>query len=621
MRCEVCREFVDLEGAKFCPGCGAIIPEPPPDPLIGEIVGGRYRVVSLVAEGGMGRVYAGEQRMGAATRKVAIKVLLAEYAASQVDMERFARECGTVAELDHPNTIKFYDYGTTSSGEPYIAMEFLAGQSLSQILKKGPISPDRMDLIVGQICGSLQEAHDRGIIHRDLKPDNIVITSPGGAPDFVKVLDFGIAKRLDRKDIRLTPLGVVLGSPPYMSPEQFTLHEIDARSDVYSLGVMAFQALTGKLPFEADGPMQWAHLHINTAPLPFEATPDGRFVPDSMKSAVMRALSKHPMDRHASMREFFSEFSIGSGSLPGGRLPSLVPSGPDLVAMARPSDRPPAISRPPSAPHVPSSGKAAAQPVAPQPFMPAQSFVAGQGFQAAHQAALATNVSPQQARRSPALDATSEDLSVPSFSPSTKFKASAPTASAEFMNAKDYGVAPPPPSPPAPNLGAMFTRETDRRSELRGDSESAPNITYGETRSSSLSLPNDELGPPTEEQRLFGKAGTMVMNHAALPAPVRAAISAYGTSSASASVADATAEEIAAPGRITLNDAMPATIRDADALAQYQKPRGRGKLILAIAALLVVGGGVAFAIWWFALRAEAPRPKGKPRPAETSVVN
>ncbi len=320
MRCESCKELLDFGDAKFCPACGASVASPP-DPLIGQIVAGRYRITHLVAEGGMGRVYAAEQPMGAASRKVAIKVLLSEYSGRDQDMQRFLRECSTVAELEHPNTIKFYDYGETPGGDLFIAMEFLNGKSLAQLLRDGPLAPERVDLIVGQICGSLQEAHDRGIVHRDLKPDNVVITSPGGAPDFVKVLDFGIAKRVGGRDPKLTPLGVVLGSPPYMSPEQFTLQEVDPRSDIYSLGVVAYQMLTGRLPFEASDPLEWAALHMSALPDPI-VDPS---IPPQMKSAIMRALSKEPSGRQESMRQFFGELTLGSGSMPPGRASSVVP--------------------------------------------------------------------------------------------------------------------------------------------------------------------------------------------------------------------------------------------------------------------------------------------------------
>ena len=234
MKCEAC-QHENVDGARFCAKCGAILAvhEEGPDPLIGQLIGGRYRVTSVLGEGGMGKVYVGEQQMGSTVRKVAIKTLHAHLSKDPSVLQRFHRECGTVAQLEHPNTIKFYDYGETREGDLFIAMEFLSGESLSQILKAGPMPAERVDLIVGQICGSLYEAHTHGIVHRDLKPDNLILTSPGGAPDFVKVLDFGIAKRVGNKDPKLTPVGVVLGSPPYMSPEQFTMQEVDRRSDIY----------------------------------------------------------------------------------------------------------------------------------------------------------------------------------------------------------------------------------------------------------------------------------------------------------------------------------------------------------------------------------------------------
>ncbi|NUO48722.1 MAG: protein kinase [Polyangiaceae bacterium] len=370
MRCDACRELLDFGDAKFCPSCGASVAPPFADTLIGQTVAGRYRITHLVAEGGMGRVYAAEQTMGATARKVAIKVLLAEYSGRDQDMQRFLRECSTVAELEHPNTIKFYDYGETPGGDLFIAMEFLNGKSLAQLLREGAFSPERVDLIIGQICGSLQEAHDHGIVHRDLKPDNIVITSPGGAPDFVKVLDFGIAKRVGGRDPKLTPLGVVLGSPPYMSPEQFTLQEVDPRSDLYSLGVVAYQMLTGKLPFEASDPLEWAALHMSALPEPIvDAT-----IPPQMKSAVMRALSKDPTNRQESMRQFFGELTLGSGSMPPGRASSVAPAPAHLGAFERsgsivsspparyPSDAP--LPLPPRSPAAPQSADDDDQPTA-----------------------------------------------------------------------------------------------------------------------------------------------------------------------------------------------------------------------------------------------------------------
>src|SRR5262249_52810124 len=158
--------------------CGALLPAAPKDeadPLIGSIVGGRFRILGILGEGGMGRVYTAEQKMGTTTRKVAVKTLLSEYARDLRIVERFMRECATVVELEHPNTIKFYDYGKTDADDLYIAMELLTGVSLEQALESGALAPDRVDRILSQIAGSLQEAHDKGIVHRDLKPANIYL--------------------------------------------------------------------------------------------------------------------------------------------------------------------------------------------------------------------------------------------------------------------------------------------------------------------------------------------------------------------------------------------------------------------------------------------------------------
>ena len=196
-------------------------------------------------------------------------------------LARFHRECGTVSELEHPNTIQFFDFGQTPDGQLYIAMEFVQGQSLSRRAAAGPDArPSACCASSAQVCGSLEEAHGRGIVHRDLKPDNIILTTRAGQADFVKVLDFGIAKRSEAKDQaqeqKLTQQGMVLGTPPYMSPEQFTGKELDARSDIYSLGVMAYEMLTGRLPFDADTPWEWATQHMTAQPFPFETMRVGR---------------------------------------------------------------------------------------------------------------------------------------------------------------------------------------------------------------------------------------------------------------------------------------------------------------------------------------------------------
>ena len=317
MKCDACGH-TNIDGARFCANCGGLMPVEPEkgqDALIGQLIGGRYRVTGVLGEGGMGIVYVGEQQMGSTVRKVAIKTLHQHLSKDPSVLARFHRECGTVAQLEHPNTIKFYDFGATADGTLYIAMEFVAGKALADVVQQGPMSADRVIKIMRQVCGALDEAHMQGVIHRDLKPENIVLTDRAGEIDFVKVLDFGIAARTESadaaKEAKLTQQGMVLGTPPYMSPEQFTGKALDARSDIYSLAVMSYEMLTGKLPFEADTPWQWATQHMTAQPIPFEVSAPAKHLPEGMRKAILRGLSKEREQRPATAREFFTELSDG----------------------------------------------------------------------------------------------------------------------------------------------------------------------------------------------------------------------------------------------------------------------------------------------------------------------
>ncbi len=318
MKCESC-EHENIEGARFCAKCGAAIPVAilgQADPLIGQVVAGRFHITSVLGEGGMGVVYVGEQQMGTTVRKVAVKTLHQHLSKDASIQARFNREVGTVAQLEHPNTIKVYDFGTTKDGQLYIAMEFVLGKSLADtLIADGAFTAQRTIHIMRQICGALDEAHLQGIIHRDLKPDNIILANRAGETDFVKVLDFGIAARTEsadaQKEQKLTQQGMVLGTPPYMSPEQFTGKPLDARSDVYSLGVMAYEMLTGKLPFDAETPWEWATQHMTAAPKPFETVAPTAHIPEGLRHAILRALSKERTQRQDSARQFFAELSGG----------------------------------------------------------------------------------------------------------------------------------------------------------------------------------------------------------------------------------------------------------------------------------------------------------------------
>jgi serine/threonine protein kinase len=313
-----------------------------PDRLIGVEIGGKYRIVRLLGEGGMGCVYQGEQKLGATIRKVAIKTLHQHLSHDPQILARFEREVGTVAGLQHPNTIQVYDFGKMDDGTLYIVMEFVEGQSVAAALESGgPMEPARVSNIMKQVCGSLEEAHGLGIVHRDLKPDNIVLCEKAGQHDWVEVLDFGIAKRsseTDEREQKLTQQGMVLGTPPYMSPEQFTGKPVDRRSDIYSLGVMAYEMLTGGLPFTGNTAWEWATAHMTAQPRPLETFPVSGRIPPAMKSAILRALEKDPNRRFPTVTEFFGAFSSADATAPApyGHVPTQpgAPMDPMVAGMA-----------------------------------------------------------------------------------------------------------------------------------------------------------------------------------------------------------------------------------------------------------------------------------------------
>jgi serine/threonine-protein kinase len=380
MLCPSCNAE-NIQGARFCAKCGSILesegPPPEEDPLIGTTVGGRYTIERMLGEGGMGRVYEAVRHIAGVKQRVAIKTLHPHLSADAQIVARFHRECGTVAQLRHPNTIKVEDFGQTADGTLYIAMEFVDGRTVSDhIEKQGPMTADRVEHILEQVCGSLAEAHKQGVVHRDLKPENVVLMDVGDDVDFVKVLDFGIAARKDSvdaaKEAKLTQQGMVLGTPPYMSPEQFMGKELDSRSDIYSLGVMTYEMLTAKLPFSANTPWEWATCHMTAQPSPFEDSPTMTDIPGKMKTAIFRALSKKPDDRQSTVREFYEELSSGGGRLKTGVMsPHDGPRGSQLPSAPGPAKTEMGVAAAPAFEQAPQASYAPA-PVAaaPMPYTP-----------------------------------------------------------------------------------------------------------------------------------------------------------------------------------------------------------------------------------------------------------
>jgi serine/threonine protein kinase len=389
MECDKCGH-VNPEGSKFCAGCGGHLPQGTPDasyPLIGQVVGGRYHIVGLIGEGGMGVVYKAEQRLGSTVRKVAVKTLHAELSRDPSITARFHREVGTVAQLEHPNTVRVYDFGSTDDGTLYIAMEFLAGRALNKVIEsEGALDPRRTALLIRQVAGSLEEAHRQGIIHRDLKPENVLLIERAGEKDVVKLVDFGIAARTEsadrEKEQKLTQQGMVLGTPPYMSPEQFTGKALDARSDVYSLGVMTYEMLTGQLPFQADTPWQWATHHMTSQPRSFDEIPSGHRIPEAVRRTVLKALSKEPADRQNGASQFYEEFAAALGGVTSA-VPPVAPSnkGNKTEAMAEaPAFAMAATEGMPAAPALPARSPLIASPPVALPPAPPRESAGGKGL-------------------------------------------------------------------------------------------------------------------------------------------------------------------------------------------------------------------------------------------------
>jgi serine/threonine-protein kinase len=289
---------------RFCPACGfpiGALRTAAGDPLIGRTLGGAYVVLENVGSGGMGKVYRAEQvSLG---KTVAVKVIHPHLISDESATARFYTEARASSRLNHPNSVSVLDFGRTDDGLLYLVMEFLRGKDLAHVLwEEGPLSPARAVGVLRQILAALFEAHELGIIHRDIKPENLLLDKLRTGGDFVKVVDFGLAKV--RADVApsVTMPGIVCGTPDYMAPEQGRGDSLDARSDLYACGVLLFQILTGRLPFEADSPTQMVLLHMSAPP------PDPRNfhpgVPDPLAAVTLKALSKSPADRYQSAVEF-----------------------------------------------------------------------------------------------------------------------------------------------------------------------------------------------------------------------------------------------------------------------------------------------------------------------------
>jgi serine/threonine-protein kinase len=280
--------------------------------LVGQLVSGRYRVLSALGTGGMGRVYLAEHV--AIQKRVALKVLHPQYSQKRDIVERFQQEAISASRIKHPGVLDVFDFGELPDGSAYIAMELLEGRDLGETLEKfGPLRPELALEVLLQVCRALDAAHAAGVVHRDLKPDNVFLHGTGDGHPIVKIVDFGIARLRESDEStpesegtqrrRLTKTGMIFGTPEYMAPEQAQGKEADARSDIYSTGVILFELLTGAVPFTGKSFLEVLNRHVLFAvPRLAEVAPELVVSPE-LEDVMRRALAKNPAERFASMRE------------------------------------------------------------------------------------------------------------------------------------------------------------------------------------------------------------------------------------------------------------------------------------------------------------------------------
>ena len=318
-----------------------------PDPFIGrEMLNGEFRILEKIGTGGMGSVYRANQ--AAMNRLVAVKILHPKLANRRDLVSRFRREAKAMSHLTHPNTVRVLLYGELDDGSLYIVMEHLEGKNLNQTVRaEGPIAYERALPILIQVCGALEEAHRTGIVHRDLKPENIFLCTQGGLRDFPKVLDFGLAKVTEREmrpgSIILTQEGMVFGTPEFMSPEQAQGRTLTPASDIYSLAVILYELLTGKLPFDAKTPVEFLQLHVMAKPIPLGERVPGKTFPPGLAEVIAKALLKKPEDRYRSAGEFAAALKPLVSTTRG--LSSIMPVRADPVPSAPPAARSSAASK------------------------------------------------------------------------------------------------------------------------------------------------------------------------------------------------------------------------------------------------------------------------------------
>jgi eukaryotic-like serine/threonine-protein kinase len=301
--CPQCGAEYELD-QRFCPKDGSTLKTQGGEgDLVGSIIADRYHVLRKLGEGGMGQVYLAEHvKMG---RKSAVKVMNPGMVHDADAISRFNREAANASRISHPNVAAVYDFGETGDGLIYLAMEFIEGPSLTKVIEQtGALPPQRAADITRQAGEALTVAHDMGIVHRDLKPDNIMIAKNRDGTDLVKVVDFGIAKAANNEAQKVTKTGLVVGTPEYMSPEQLAGDKLDGRSDIYSLALVTFNMLTGKLPFPSDSAQEAMIMRLTDKPKTLAEMNPAVAWPADVQAVMDRALEREAGRRYQAANDF-----------------------------------------------------------------------------------------------------------------------------------------------------------------------------------------------------------------------------------------------------------------------------------------------------------------------------
>jgi serine/threonine protein kinase len=313
-KCRRCGSKFGSE-AEYCPHDGTLLSthEQLPDPLLGAMLLEQFRVDERIGVGGMGTVYRAHQTT--VGRDVAIKVLRPELAADTQAVARFEREARLATALDHPNLVRVFLSGRLADGRLYFVMELLQGRSLAEELEMcGPPSIERAVIMIMKLCAGLSAVHEAGVVHRDIKPENVYLEQRGQDADFIKLVDFGVARVLDGIGPTTTQSGRVFGTAAYISPEAATGEGTDRRSDIYSLGVLSYQLLTGELPFDGSSAAAVLMKHVHDQPPLLQTRGRGADVPPDVADVVMQALSKDPEARQQTLAEFLDSLAQAAGN-------------------------------------------------------------------------------------------------------------------------------------------------------------------------------------------------------------------------------------------------------------------------------------------------------------------